>query len=153
MNKLNIMVTSSSGVKPKKEESDDEICVVEEKITEKARRRAEHRKKLIAQKKRQLAMQREAARAGPKTVIKVNSAQGKNLIRKIVATGSVPKQAMKSPVKKSSRQDDDDDDVNLTCPVCLSSFWYPNQTHEHMKNVHNIENPGKYIKEKSSRKR
>ena len=98
-------------------------------------------------------MQREAARAGPKTVIKVNSAQGKNLIRKIVATGSVPKQAMKSPVKKSSRQDDDDDDVNLTCPVCLSSFWYPNQNHEHMKNVHNIENPGKYIKEKSSRKR
>ena len=98
-------------------------------------------------------MQREAARAGPKTVIKVNSAQGKNLIRKIVATGSVPKQAMKSPVKKPSRPDDDDDDVNLTCPVCLSSFWYPNQTHEHMKNVHNIENPGKYIKEKSSRKR
>merc|ERR1712045_657749 len=99
-------------------------------------RRAEHRKKLIAQKRRQLAMQREAAKAGPKTVIKVNSAQGKNLIRKIVATGSVPKQAMKSRAKKSSREDED---TNLTCPVCLSSFWYPNQTHEHMKNVHNIE--------------
>ena len=152
LNKLNILVTSSSG-KPKKEDSDDEICVVEEKITDKARRRAEHRKRLIAQKRRQLALQREAAKAGPKTVIKVNSAQGKNLIRKIVATGSVPKQAMKAQTKKSFRLDDDDEDANLTCPVCLSSFWYPNQTHEHMKNVHNIENPGKYIKEKSNRKR
>ena len=37
----------------------------------------------------------------------------------------------------------------VTCPVCMSSFWYPNQTLEHMKTAHNYDNPEKVIREKA----
>lgn len=139
------------GKKKKKDDSDDEICVVEEKITDAARKRAVQRKKLIERKKKELAQQRAmAAKAGgPKTIIKVNSPQGKQLLRKIVSSGSVPSSVSKSPVKKpavSKSKFDEDDDENLTCPVCLSSFWYPNQTLEHLKSAHNYDNPEQYLK-------
>ncbi len=135
---------SRSKPKPKKkEESDDEICVVEEKITDKTRRRAEQRKHLIEKKKEQRRREQRALalkNAGPKTVIKVNSPQGKQLLRKIVATGSVPSSVVKTPPKKLfSRPDDDDEEKGLTCPICFSSFWYPNQTEEHMKTAHSFD--------------
>ena len=134
------MLEGGSSSSRKRDESDDEICVVEEKITDKTRRRAEHRKKVIMQRKKQIMQQRMAARnAGPKTVIKVNSVQGKQLLRKIVATGSVPSSVVKPPPKKFSRADDDEEEAGLTCPVCFSSFWYPNQTEEHMKTAHSFE--------------
>ena len=126
----------------KKEESDDEICVVEEKITDKTRRRAEQRKHLIEKKREQRRRELRALaakNAGPKTVIKVNSPQGKQLLRKIVATGSVPSSAVKSPAKKFTRLDDDEEEKGLTCPICFSSFWYPNQTEEHMKTAHSYD--------------
>ena len=147
-----MMIAGGSRMKQRpKDESDDEICVVEEKITDKAKRRAEHRKKLIMQKKKQIAQQRALAakNAGPKTVIKVNSAQGKDLLRKIVATGSVPKTAVKQSPPKKFQMDEDEDEGSLTCPVCMSSFWYPNQTLEHMKTAHNYDNPEKVIREKA----
>lgn len=129
--------------KKKKDESDDDICVVEEKITDKTRKRAEQRKLLIEKKREQRRRELRALaakNAGPKTVIKVNSPQGKQLLRKIVATGSVPSSVVKSsPPKKFSRLDDDEDEKGLTCPVCFSSFWYPNQTEEHMKTAHNYD--------------
>ena len=134
------MLEGGSSSSRKRDESDDEICVVEEKITDKTRRRAEHRKKVIMQRKKQIMQQRMAARnAGPKTVIKVNSVQGKQLLRKIVATGSVPSSVVKPPPKKFSRAEDDEEEAGLTCPVCFSSFWYPNQTEEHMKTAHSFE--------------
>lgn len=126
----------------KKEESDDEICVVEEKITDKTRRRAEQRKHLIEKKREQRRRELRALaakNAGPKTVIKVNSPQGKQLLRKIVATGSVPSSVVKSPAKKFTRLDDDEEEKGLTCPICFSSFWYPNQTEEHMKTAHSYD--------------
>jgi len=130
LNKLNILI-SGDGTSRRREEDEDDICVVEEKITDKARRRAEHRKRLIAQKKKQLAQQRAIAakNAGPKTVIKVNSPQGKLLLKKIAASGTVPSALTKGsskPVKKF----DDDDGEDLTCPHCLSTYWYPNQKEE-----------------------
>ena len=131
-----------SKISKKKEESDDEICVVEEKITDKTRRRAEQRKHLIEKKREQRRREQRALaakNAGPKTVIKVNSPQGKQLLRKIVATGSVPSSVVKTPPKKFSRLDDDEEEKGLTCPVCFSSFWYPNQTEEHMKTAHSFD--------------
>ena len=41
------------------------------------------------------------------------------------------------PVVEKSKMDDGDDD-DLTCNMCLSSFWYKNELLEHMKNTHNI---------------
>ena len=43
---------------------------------------------------------------------------------------------------------DDDDDDDLTCNMCLSSFWYKQELIDHMKNTHNVENPAKHIKAK-----
>ena len=39
------------------------------------------------------------------------------------------------PIPKKRPVVDDDD---LTCNMCLSSFWYKNELLEHMKNTHNI---------------
>ena len=154
LKKLNSMV--GVGPRKKKDDSDDDICVVEEKITDKARRRAIHRKRLIEQKKKQLAQQRAMAmkKGGPKTVIKVNSVQGKQLLRKIASSGTIPSSVVKTGAKKTTLSKfDDDDEENLTCPVCMSSFWYPNQTLEHLKTVHKQENPEKYLKERLKSKR
>jgi len=131
LNKLNILM-SGGGSSRRERDDDDDICVVEEKITDKARRRAEHRKRLIAQKKKQLAQQRALAakNAGPKTVIKVNSPQGKLLLKKIAASGSVPSALTKGSSKPTKKFDDEDDEASLTCPVCLSTYWYPNQKDE-----------------------
>jgi len=117
---------------------DDEIAILEEKITPKTKMRLLHKKKIIAK-----------GGGGAKTVIRVNSAQGKQLLRKIASTGSVPKSASmvtKPAVKKDD--DDSDDDSQLTCSICMSSFWYANQTYEHMKSAHSIENPEKFIKDR-----
>ena len=89
---------------------------------------------------------------GAKTVIRVNSAQGKQLLWKIALTGSIPKSAtvLSKPAAKKD-DDDSDDDSQLTCSICLSSFWYANQTYEHMKSAHSIENPEKFIKDRSKK--
>ena len=141
------------GSKKKKDESDDEICVVEEKITDKARKRAEHRKRLIAQKRKQIMEQRALAarqKNAPKTVIKVNSPHGKQLLKKIATTGSIPKTMLKQkPVAKKFNNDDDEED--LTCPICLSSFWYPNQKAEHMKSAHNNQQTSSKVKGKAKK--
>ena len=117
--------------------SDDEIAIIEEKITPKTKMRLMHKKKIMAKG------------GGAKTVIRVNSAQGKQLLRKIASTGSVPKSAnavTKPTIKKDD--DDSDDDSQLTCSICLSSFWYANQTYDHMRTAHSIENPAKFIKDR-----
>jgi len=117
--------------------SDDEIAIIEEKITPKTKMRLLHKKKILAKG------------GGAKTVIRVNSAQGKQLLRKIATTGAVPKAAnsvTKPTIKKD--EEDSDDDSQLTCSICLSSFWYANQTYDHMKTAHSIENPEKFIKDR-----
>jgi len=43
---------------------------------------------------------------------------------------------------------DDDNDEDLTCTMCLSSFWYRNELIDHMKNTHNVEKPEKHLKAK-----
>lgn len=114
--------------------SDDEICVLEEKITPKTKQKILQRKKMLAK-----------GGGAVKTIIRVNSSQGKQMLKKIAESGLVASSV--TPVAK----DEDEEDIQLTCPVCLSCFWYPNQTHEHMRSVHNIENPEKYILEKRAK--
>ena len=120
--------------------SDDEIAIIEEKITPKTKMRLMNKKKVIAKGD------------GAKTVIHVNSAQGKQLLRKIASTGSVPKSATVLTKPAAKKDDDDsDDDSQLTCSICLSSFWYADKTYEHMKSAHSIENPDKFIKDWSKK--
>lgn len=118
-----------------KDDSDDEICVLEEKITPKTKQKILQRKKLLAKG------------GSVKTVIRVNSSQGKQMLKKIAASGLVS--SAMNPFSASNMEDEEDE--QLTCPVCLSSFWYPNQTSEHMKSVHNIENPEKHIEDKRAK--
>ena len=51
--------------------------------------------------------------------------------------------------KTPSMFDDDDDD--LTCRVCLSSFWYRTQLLEHLQKTHSVKDPDAYLQEKKSR--
>ena len=39
----------------------------------------------------------------------------------------------------------DEDDEDLTCTMCLSSFWYRTELIEHMKSTHNVEKPEKHL--------
>merc|ERR1712079_533178 len=44
-----------------------------------------------------------------------------------------------------SLEDDDDD---LTCRICMSSFWYKSQIVEHLSKTHSVKDPEAFIKEK-----
>ena len=133
LEKYNIQVTTS--VKkpeiPKKPPSkevknrfddDDDIEIVSEKITQKTKMK-------IAQKKKMSKMK-------PKAVIKVNSAQGKQMLKTIAKTGKVPKSLSASSSSSTTSvfssssgfgDDDEEEDDNLNCPTCFSAFWYPSQ--------------------------
>jgi hypothetical protein len=41
-------------------------------------------------------------------------------------------------VEKAMSKVEDGDDDDLTCSMCLSSFWYKNELVEHMKNTHSV---------------
>merc|ERR1712051_128339 len=133
----------------KRFDDDDDIEIVSEKITQKTKMK-------IAQKKKMAKMK-------PKAVIKVNSAQGKQMLKTIAKTGKVPKSLSSSSTSSSTTSifssssgfgdDDEEEEDNLNCPTCFSAFWYPSQTFEHMKSVHNIENPEKYMKEKKRQRK
>merc|ERR1712240_407385 len=164
LQKYNIQVTTPNAVvvsdpprhsknkykKPDPVDDDDDIEIVSEKISHKTKLKILHRKKMQSMK--------------PKAVIRVNSSQGKQMLKTISKTGKVPssfssssasssstkifsKTSSKSPVSESSLDKEDEDD-GLSCPTCFSAFWYPSQTYEHMSSVHNIDNPEKYMQEK-----
>ena len=134
LEKYNIQVTTSvkkpeppkqqptKGAK-KRFDDDDDIEIVSEKITQKTKMK-------IAQKKKMAKMK-------PKAVIKVNSAQGKQMLKTIAKTGKVPKSLSSSSASSSTTSvfssssgfgdDDAEEEDNLNCPTCFSAFWYPSQ--------------------------
>ena len=134
LEKYNIQVTTSvkkpdppkqpptKGAK-KRFDDDDDIEIVSEKITQKTKMK-------IAQKKKMAKMK-------PKAVIKVNSAQGKQMLKTIAKTGKVPKSLSSSSTSSSTTSifssssgfgdDDEEEEDNLNCPTCFSAFWYPSQ--------------------------
>lgn len=138
LEKYNIQVTTSvkkpdppkqpptKGAK-KRFDDDDDIEIVSEKITQKTKMK-------IAQKKKMAKMK-------PKAVIKVNSAQGKQMLKTIAKTGKVPKSLSSSSTSSSTTSifssssgfgdDDEEEEDNLNCPTCFSAFWYPSQVGIH----------------------
>lgn len=46
----------------------------------------------------------------------------------------------------------EDEDDGLTCRLCLASYWYKTEIHEHLKTVHNITDPEKYDREEKEKK-
>lgn len=46
----------------------------------------------------------------------------------------------------------DDEDDGLTCRLCLASYWYKAEIHQHLKTVHSISDPEKYDKEEKEKK-
>ena len=137
LNKYNIQVTTSVKKpdppklkgprgRPKKggkvfDDDDDDIEIVSEKISQKTKLK-------ILQKKKMQSMR-------PKAIIKVNSAQGKQMLKTIKTSGKVPASLSSSSASSSSKTfsssasfgADDDDDDGLSCPTCFSAFWYPTQ--------------------------
>merc|ERR1719481_2213617 len=107
-------------------------------------------KMIVRQQKLLAAVKSGGMGGGVKTVIRVNSSAGKQALRKIAESrGKVLQEKRKS---NNGCSDEEDEDIQLTCPVCLACYWFPAQTHEHMRSVHNIEHPAKYIVDKSLRK-
>lgn len=46
----------------------------------------------------------------------------------------------------------DDEDDGVTCRMCLHSFWYKSQLHEHLKSSHSISDPERYEREEREKK-
>ena len=134
LEKYNIQVTTSvrKPTPPKQSpgkgsqkrfDDDDDIEIVSEKITPKTKMKIAQKKKLAKMK--------------PKAVIKVNSAQGKQMLKTIAKTGKVPKSLSTSSASSSTSifssssgfgdDDEEEEEDNLNCPTCFSAFWYPSQ--------------------------
>ena len=127
------------------ESSEDEIMVVSEKITAKTKMRLQMR-----QQKRQLRIQQQLAAAQAR-----GRGRGRGRPRGRGA-GRPPSSSNNSFVRKVevvkadtlSLEDDDDD---LTCRICMSSFWYKSQIVEHLSKTHSVKDPEAFIKEKRRR--
>merc|ERR1712013_346272 len=110
--------------------------------------------KINPKTKMKIAQKKKLAKMKPKAVIKVNSAQGRQMLKTIAKTGKVPKSLSTSSASSSTSifssssgfgdDEEEEEEDNLNCPTCFSAFWYPSQclwqcfpqTFEHMKSVH-----------------
>ena len=117
------------------DDSDDEIMVVAEKITPKTKM------KLMHKQQKRLGMPPGSGRGGRGGR---GAVRGRGRPPSAVVT---PKKA--ATVAKVSDGFEDEDD--LTCRVCLSSFWYRNQLVEHLRNTHSVKDPETFLRERRSR--
>jgi len=56
-------------------------------------------------------------------------------------------------IKKAEQKEETDffaDDDELSCKLCLSTFWYKTEIIEHLKADHNIDDPESFLKEKKT---
>jgi len=165
--------TKNSGGRgrPAAKVDDDDICVVEEKLTPLAKMKA----KAYANAKAALAKKLPAAflktgatkmvRIGPGGIVRAEGGKIVTTLGKLTGTTLAPitkkkvaaaeqearalqQAAAAAAAAAAAKKDFDSDDDDLTCTMCLSSFWYKNELLEHMRNTHNIENPEKHIKSK-----
>ena len=125
------------------ESSGDEIMVVSEKITPKTKMRLQMR-----QQKRQMASQ--AARGGRGR----GNFRGRPRGSRGRGAGRPPNNTprkVEAAVAKVDTPSFDDDDDDLTCRVCLSSFWYRTQLIEHLEKTHSVKDPEAFLNEKRRR--
>merc|ERR1719201_930385 len=111
--------------------------VVSEKITPKTKMRVQMR-----QQKRQMASQGGRGRGNFRG--RPRGSRGRGAGR---PPNNIPRKVESAKVDTPSFDDDDDD---LTCRVCLSSFWYRTQLLEHLEKSHSVKDPDAYLKEKRS---
>ena len=55
--------------------------------------------------------------------------------------------------KEGSKIKEEEDDEGLTCRLCLASYWYKRELHDHLKSVHSIADPEKYDREEQEKKK
>lgn len=155
---------------------DDEIAVVEEKLTPLAKMKAKayaNAKAALAKKLPASFLKSgttRMVRIGPGGVVRSEEGKivttlgrltGSTLVsphnKKKMAVSAEQEAKMKAAAALASRKtvtsnplfrDGDDDEDDLTCNMCLSSFWYRQELIDHMKNTHNVEKPEKHIKAK-----
>ena len=126
------------------ESSGDEIMVVSEKITPKTKMRLQMR-----QQKRQMASQgaRGASRGRGNWRGRPRGSRGRG---RPPGANSTPRK-VEAAVAKVDIPSFDDDDDDLTCRVCLSSFWYRTQLIDHLGKTHSVKDPEAFLKEKRRR--
>jgi hypothetical protein len=115
------------------DDSDDEIMIVSEKITPKTKL------KLIQKQ------QKRTASGSSSVLVKKQIVGSGSLLRKPTDIAAKNKEA--AVTKTEDNLDDDDDD--LTCRVCLSSFWYKNEVMDHLQSVHSVKDPEAFLRQKS----
>ena len=125
------------------ESSGDEIMVVSEKITPKTKMRLQMR-----QQKRQMASQGGRGGRGRGNFRgRPRGSRGRGAGR---PPNNTPRKVEAAVAKVDTPSFDDDDD-DLTCRVCLSSFWYRTQLIEHLEKTHSVKDPEAFLKEKRRR--
>jgi len=133
--------------------SDEEIAIISEKITPKTKL------KLMQQKnnKTNAFFQLKNKNAFLKHKNKVNSTKVgqirtvKNGVSYVKTTSpQVSTESSKEDAKKPEEEKDFfEDDEDLSCRLCLSTFWYKTEIMEHLKQDHNVDDPEKYLKTKT----
>ena len=116
--------------------------VVSEKITAKTKMRLQMR-----QQKRQLRIQQQLAAAQARGRGR-GRPRGRGAGRPPSSNNSVVRKVEVVKADTLSLEDDDDD---LTCRICMSSFWYKSQIVEHLSKTHSVKDPEAFIKEKRQR--
>ena len=121
------------------EEEDEEIAIVSEKITPKTQHRLTQLKKMY-----QLNMQKKFQAANKKGQFMRN---GNKVVRTIIN-----KAQLLNPLKKLEEEETAffEDDEDLSCSLCMNSYWYKREIYEHLMVEHDIDDPEKFLKEKKA---
>merc|ERR1719471_2055685 len=86
-----------------------------------------------------------------KTTTTMAKPGAKNSQQRLPTSYQQPHQLTCRP-KESAHSRFDDDDDGLTCRLCLASYWYKKEMHEHLKTVHSIADPEKYDREEKEKR-
>jgi len=114
-------------------ESDDEISIISEKITPKTKLKLVHNQKRL-----------------PSNMVKIGNAITGKRVTANFGKKMIQPQVKPQPAAPPKEVDPFEDDEDLTCRICLNAFWYKSQIVDHLKTVHNVQEPESFLKEKKN---
>ena len=134
-------------------ESSDELPEGDEEYKPSSKKKRQRKKKVVAASSKdddEIAVLEE--KIGPKTKMRLiqNKCTTKRKASSVQEMMKRLAEFAKSANNIEAAAEESEEDSDLTCSVCMSSFWYSRQLQEHMRTDHGVDKQGTGHKQESN---